>query len=60
MVAANLWRWIVQTDSGLLNQTLRSWGLGDWPSMARGPSEHQICCRRGLFMGPAFPFRVCC
>lgn len=30
VVAANLWRWIVQTDSGVLNQTLRSWGLGDW------------------------------
>ena len=30
VVGANLWRWIMQTDTGLLNQTLRSWGLGDW------------------------------
>jgi ABC-type sugar transport system permease subunit len=30
VVGANLWRWIVQTDTGVLNQTLRSWGLGDW------------------------------
>ncbi len=29
VVGANLWRWIVQTDTGLLNLTLRSWGLGD-------------------------------
>jgi multiple sugar transport system permease protein len=28
VVGANLWRWIVQTDSGVLNQTLRAWGLG--------------------------------
>ncbi len=27
VVGANLWRWIVQTDTGLLNLTLRSWGL---------------------------------
>jgi multiple sugar transport system permease protein len=30
VVSANLWRWIVQTDAGILNQTLRSWGLNDW------------------------------
>lgn len=30
VVGANLWRWIVQTDSGVLNQTLRSWGLDSW------------------------------
>lgn len=30
VVGANLWRWIVQTDAGVLNQTLRSWGLGSW------------------------------
>lgn len=30
VVGANLWRWILQTDMGVLNQTLRSWGLGDW------------------------------
>lgn len=30
VVGANLWRWIMQTDTGLLNQTLRSWGLGGW------------------------------
>jgi len=30
VVGANLWRWIVQTDAGVLNQTLRSWGLGGW------------------------------
>lgn len=27
VVAANLWRWILQADSGVLNQTLRAWGL---------------------------------
>jgi multiple sugar transport system permease protein len=30
VVGANLWRWIVQTDAGVLNQTLRSWGLDSW------------------------------
>lgn len=30
VVGANLWRWIVQTDTGLLNQTLRSVGLDSW------------------------------
>lgn len=30
VVGANLWRWIVQTDAGVLNQTLRSWGLNGW------------------------------
>jgi len=30
VVGANLWRWIVQTDSGVLNQTLRAWGLDSW------------------------------
>jgi ABC-type sugar transport system permease subunit len=29
VVAANLWRWILQTDAGLLNQTLKSWGFSD-------------------------------
>jgi ABC-type sugar transport system permease subunit len=28
VVGANLWRWLVQTDAGLINQTLREWGLG--------------------------------
>lgn len=30
VVGANLWRWIVQTDAGVLNQTLRAWGLDGW------------------------------
>ena len=27
VVAANLWRWILQSDTGILDQTLRVWGL---------------------------------
>jgi multiple sugar transport system permease protein len=27
VVAANLWRWILQSDAGILDQTLRAWGL---------------------------------
>jgi multiple sugar transport system permease protein len=27
VVSANLWRWILQTDAGILDQTLRAWGL---------------------------------
>ena len=27
VVAANLWRWILQSDTGILDQTLRAWGL---------------------------------
>jgi multiple sugar transport system permease protein len=27
VVAANLWRWVLQSDNGVLNETLRSWGL---------------------------------
>lgn len=30
VVGANLWRWIMQTDTGLLNQTLRAVGLESW------------------------------
>jgi len=35
VVAANLWRWVFQSDNGILNQTLKSWGvpngaLTDW------------------------------
>jgi multiple sugar transport system permease protein len=30
VVGANLWRWILQTDNGVLNQTLRAWGLESW------------------------------
>ena len=28
-MGANLWRWILQTDAGVLNETLRFWGLPD-------------------------------
>ncbi len=27
VVAANLWRWILQSDTGILDQTFRAWGL---------------------------------
>jgi ABC-type sugar transport system permease subunit len=27
VVAANLWRWILQSDTGILDQTLRAWGM---------------------------------
>ena len=27
VVAANLWRWILQSDVGILDQTLKTWGL---------------------------------
>lgn len=27
VVTANLWRWVLQSDNGVLNQTLRAWGL---------------------------------
>jgi len=35
VVAANLWRWVLQSDNGILNETLKSWGvpssaLVDW------------------------------
>jgi multiple sugar transport system permease protein len=30
VVSSNLWRWIVQTDVGVLNLELKQWGLGAW------------------------------
>lgn len=29
VVAANLWRWVLQTDAGVVNDTLRYWGVAD-------------------------------
>jgi multiple sugar transport system permease protein len=56
VVSANLWRWIVQTDSGLLNQTLRSWGLGNWALNWLGSPDTAMLTVVVAYSWGGFPF----
>ncbi|MGO1079510.1 carbohydrate ABC transporter permease [Inquilinus sp. CA228] len=56
VVGANLWRWIVQTDTGLLNQTLRSWGLGDLALNWLGDPDIAIFTVIVAYSWAGFPF----
>jgi multiple sugar transport system permease protein len=56
VVGANLWRWIVQTDAGVLNQTLRSWGLGSWALNWLGSPDTAMLTVIVAYAWGGFPF----
>ncbi len=56
VVGANLWRWIVQTDTGLLNQTLRSWGLGSLALNWLGSTDTALFTVIVAYSWAGFPF----
>lgn len=56
VVGANLWRWIVQTDGGVLNQTLRSVGLGSWALNWLGSPETAMLTVIVVYAWGGFPF----
>jgi multiple sugar transport system permease protein len=56
VVGANLWRWIVQTDTGLLNQTLRNWGLGGWAANWLGSADLALPTVIVAYSWAGFPF----
>ena len=57
VVGANLWRWIVQTDTGVLNQTLRAWGLGDWALNWLGDPDDRASHRHRRLFVERLPLR---
>lgn len=56
VVGANLWRWIVQTDGGVLNQTLRSVGLGSWALNWLGSPDMAMLTVIVVYAWGGFPF----
>ncbi len=56
VVGANLWRWIVQTDSGVLNQTLRAWGLSGWALNWLGDPSTAMLTVIVAYAWSGFPF----
>jgi multiple sugar transport system permease protein len=56
VVGANLWRWIVQTDGGVLNQTLRSVGLGSWALNWLGSPDLAMLTVIVVYAWGGFPF----
>ncbi len=56
VVGANLWRWIFQTDSGVLNQTLRSWGLADYALNWLGNPDTAMIAVIVAYTWAGFPF----
>jgi multiple sugar transport system permease protein len=56
VVGANLWRWIVQTDAGVLNQTLQNWGLGAWALNWLGSPDTAMLTVIIVYAWGGFPF----
>ena len=56
VVGANLWRWIVQADGGVLNQTLRSLGLGSWALNWLGSPDLAMLTVIVVYAWGGFPF----
>lgn len=56
VVGANLWRWIVQTDTGVLNLSLRSWGLGDFALNWLGDPRTALFTVIVAYSWSGFPF----
>jgi multiple sugar transport system permease protein len=56
VVGANLWRWIVQADAGVLNQTLRSLGLGAWALNWLGSPDTAMLTVIVAYAWGGFPF----
>jgi ABC-type sugar transport system permease subunit len=56
VVGANLWRWIVQSDTGVLNQTLRAVGLGAWAANWLGNPDTALFTVIVAYSWAGFPF----
>jgi multiple sugar transport system permease protein len=56
VVAANLWRWILQTDTGVLDQTLRAWGLGGLAANWLGDPRTALAAVIVAYSWAGFPF----
>ncbi len=56
VVGANLWRWILQTDGGVLNQTLSAWGLGDYALNWLGDPGTAMAAVIVAYAWAGFPF----
>ncbi len=56
VVGANLWRWIVQTDTGVLNQTLRAWGLNSWALNWLGSTDTALFTVIVAYSWAGYPF----
>jgi ABC-type sugar transport system permease subunit len=56
VVAANLWRWILQADTGVLNQTLRSWGLPEAAANWLGDPHNALFSVIVAYSWAGFPF----
>lgn len=56
VVGANLWRWILQADTGVLNETLRALGLGDLAQDWLGNSSFTMLSVIVAYSWAGFPF----
>lgn len=56
VVGANLWRWIVQSDVGVLNQTIRDWGLEGWALNWLGSTDTAMLTVIVAYAWGGFPF----
>jgi ABC-type sugar transport system permease subunit len=56
VVAANLWRWVLQADAGLLNETLRSFGLDAAAANWLGDPTHAMASVILAYSWAGFPF----
>ena len=56
IVAANTWRWILQSDYGLLNAMLRSWGLGHFAHAWLGDPATALWSVMLAYSWAGFPF----
>jgi multiple sugar transport system permease protein len=56
IVASNLWRWIFQADFGLLNLTLKQWGLQSWTHSWLADSGTALYAVIVAYAWSGFPF----
>jgi ABC-type sugar transport system permease subunit len=56
VVSANLWRWILQSDIGVLNETLKSWGLGAFAADWLGNPQFTLGSVIVAYSWAGFPF----
>jgi len=56
VVAANLWRWILQSDSGILDQSLTAWGLTGWARNWLGNPHTALPAVMIAYSWAGFPF----
>lgn len=58
VVAANLWRWILQANTGMLNETLRSMGLGGFAQDWSGDPHFTMLSVIVAYSWAGFPFTM--